>query len=188
VFDINRDKAKVEEIVQSKSEVDKKKSSKKSKDDHDDEDNCVGHALWEDDDNEKKKGSTKLGITMKKALRRQTNKPRGPKKAAHSKMSNLAKHSHVVEKEKRNQKRQKLLEEKDLYKTHHKAKGTSNRKERGAARDRMPHVILSDRLEQVCHHSLFHYFTVLFNLHFKFTSICTDPCAGRIEASIWPFP
>merc|ERR1712154_104481 len=45
-------------------------------------------------------------------------------------------------------KRMKQQEEAELYKNHVK-KGTSNRKERGSARERMPHVVLSGRLESV---------------------------------------
>ena len=51
--------------------------------------------------------------------------------------------------EKKMKKRQREQEEADLYTTASKRKGTSNRKERGAARDRMPHVMLADRLEMI---------------------------------------
>jgi len=51
--------------------------------------------------------------------------------------------------DKRIKKRKREAEEKDLYISNAKRKGTSNRRERGSARERMPHVILADRLEQV---------------------------------------
>ncbi len=50
--------------------------------------------------------------------------------------------------EKKN-KRKRSEEDLDLYVTSARRKGTSNRKDRGAARDRMPHVIFADRLEQI---------------------------------------
>lgn len=49
---------------------------------------------------------------------------------------------------KRKKKKKRELEA-DPYETPHSRKGTSNRRERGAARDRMPHVILSDRFENI---------------------------------------
>ncbi len=50
--------------------------------------------------------------------------------------------------EKKN-KRKRSEEDLDLYVSNARRKGTSNRKDRGAARDRMPHVIFADRLEQI---------------------------------------
>ena len=140
-----------------KSGPDDKKKKKGKRDiehpqdsDDDEDDTCVGHALWEDEDNGKKKANTKLGIGLRR-VKKETRmiKARGPKKASHSKLSNMSKFSHAQTQEKRNKKRQKLQEEKEIYKKPNQTKGTSNRKERGAARHRMPHVILSDRLEQV---------------------------------------
>lgn len=40
-------------------------------------------------------------------------------------------------------------EDLELFISTNRRKGTSNRKERGAARERMPHVLLADRLEQI---------------------------------------
>ena len=118
--------------------------------DDEEDDTCVGHALWEDEDNGKKKANTKLGIGLRRVKKETSiSKSRGPKKASHSKLTSLTKFSHAQTQEKRNKKRQKLQEEKEIYKKPNQTKGTSNRKERGAARNRMPHVILSDRLEQL---------------------------------------
>lgn len=51
-------------------------------------------------------------------------------------------------KEKRKRRRREA-EEADVYSLSSQRKGTSNRRERGAARERMPHVILKDRLESI---------------------------------------
>ena len=148
-FEFIVDKHKVDEHIaklRSKPDEDtkKKKKGKNIDAESDDEaaDTCVGHALWEDEDKVKKRANTKLGLKMKK----ETRMGRGPKKSTVSKIS-IAKASEDKT-EQRKRKRQKAKEEKEQYKAHHRT-GTSNRKERGAARDRMPHVILSDRLEQI---------------------------------------
>lgn len=153
-FEFIVQKEKVEEIIAKiRSDPEGKKKKKRSGEDIDIntvdvEDTCVGHAFFEDEDNAKR--STKLGIKLKREAVK-ASKGRGPhaKKAAHSKLSSLAKHSHVEKQEQRKKKRLKLQEESELYKVNHRLKGTSNRKERGAARDRMPHVILADRFESV---------------------------------------
>lgn len=148
-FEFIVDKHKVDEHIaklRSKPHEDTKKTKRGKNNvvESDDEaaDTCVGHALWEDEDKVKKKANTNLGLKMTK----QTKMGRGPKKSTLSKIS-IAKASEDKT-EQRKRKREKAKEEKEQYKAHHRT-GTSNRKERGAARDRMPHVILSDRLEQI---------------------------------------
>lgn len=159
-FEFIVQKDKVEEVMAKiRSDSETKKSKTKEKDHNDDfaynyddaasgDETCVGHAFFEDEDNPSR--TRKFGIRVKKETIKLA-KARGhfPKKAAQSKLSSLAKHSRVEAQEQRKKKRLKLQEESELYRTHHRTKGTSNRKERGAARDRMPHVILSDRLESV---------------------------------------
>lgn len=147
-FEFIVEKSKVDEIITKlkTGSDDSKKKKDKHHDVDDDDEACVGHAFWEDEDNEKK-FSKKLGIKMKKT--RLGKQKTGPKKASHNKTTNIVKYTHEKKKEDRKKKRQTLQEERELYKPQHKTKGTSNRKERGAARDRMPHVILSDRLELI---------------------------------------
>lgn len=158
-FEFIVQKDKVEEVMAKiRSDTEAKKNKKKEKvhddlnysfgDAPDGDDTCVGHAFFEDEDNPST--SRKFAFRVKRETIKVT-KARGPhpKKASQSKLSNLAKHSLVEAQEQRKKKRLKLQEESDLYRFNHRTKGTSNRKERGAARDRMPHVILSDRLECV---------------------------------------
>lgn len=151
-FIVNRDK--VDEIIEKKKhkEGDEKKRTKKKKkklsaiDMVDTDDSVVGHVMFEDDGNVKMRRSLKLKI--KKETRVVSRKGPGPKKASHSKFTSI-KHSRAQAQENRKKKRMKLQEEAELYKSHVRGKGTSNRKERGSARERMPHVILADRLEAV---------------------------------------
>lgn len=108
---------------------------------------CVGHAIWEDEDN-----SAKAKRSVKLKMKRETTSVRkkpGPKKGSHSKLTSGIKHTKKLEQEQRKKKRMKAQEEADLYKSTVKRQGTSNRKERGSARERMPHVILSDRFESI---------------------------------------
>lgn len=152
---MNRDR--VEEIIAKKKqqEVDEERKKKKKKkllfDDDgliDEASLCVGHAMFADeDDSAKSRRSLKLKI--KKETRLVERKRPGPKKASHSKLTSTIKHSRAQAQENRKKKRMKQEEEADLYKSHVRGKGTSNRKERGSARERMPHVILSDRLESI---------------------------------------
>jgi len=154
-FIVNRDK--VDEIIMKKKmqEIDVKKRNERKKkkkiaDDHhaDEGDTCVGHATFEDDDNVKTR-RTNLKLKIKKETRLVHRKAPGPKKASHSKFTSGIKHSRAQVQESRKKKRMKQQEEADLYKSHVKGKGTSNRKERGSARERMPHVVLSGRLEAI---------------------------------------
>lgn len=148
-FEFIVEKTKVDEIItklRANPDDAKKKKKTKHQDVHEDEDEVfVGHAFWEDEDNEKK-FSKKLGL---KITKRSVSNKRGAKKASHNKTSSITKFTHEKKKEERKKKREMMQEERELYRPQHKTKGTSNRKERGAARDRMPHVILSDRFEQI---------------------------------------
>jgi len=159
-FVVHRDK--VEEIMErmKKDDQDKKKqaeklSKKKKKtlpdlDDEVEQDTCVGHATFEDEDNVKK-GRRKIKLKIKKESRIITKKaPFIPaRKASHSKSNNGSKFTCKQAQVKKKKKRLREMEEEDLYKPHHRTKGTSNRKERGAARERMPHVIYASRLESI---------------------------------------
>ncbi|KAL7540002.1 hypothetical protein ACHAXR_010808 [Thalassiosira sp. AJA248-18] len=150
-FIVNREK--VEEIITKKKQKEgdeKKRNERKKKKkipDHGHADQgslCVGHATFEDEDNAKERRSLKLKIKKETRVIHK----RGPKKGSHSKLTSSIKHSRAQAQENRKKKRMRQQEEADLYKSH-AFKGTSNRKERGSARERMPHVILSDRLESI---------------------------------------
>jgi hypothetical protein len=110
---------------------------------------CVGQATFEDEDNDNSKARKSFKLKFKKETRVIHRKVPGPKKVSHFKLTSSTKVSREQAQETRKKKRMKQEEEADLYKSHVKGKGTSNRKERGSARDRMPHVILSERLESI---------------------------------------
>lgn len=132
-------------------EVDEKKrndaTKKKKLSNESRADTCVGHATFEDYGNSKSKRGV-IKFKVKKELFVSKKAP-GPKKASDFKISSTIKHSRAQVKENRKKKLRKQEEEADLYKSHVRGKGTSNRKERGSARERMPHVILADRLETI---------------------------------------
>jgi len=142
---IVKDREKVEEIIAKKKEVEseekkapERKKKKKKPTGSYAEGACVGHAMFKDEDDAKR---------VKVKVLKTRGKP-GPKKRADSKISSI-KHSRLTVKERNAAKRMQRKEDEDMYKKKAISKGTNNRKERGAARDRMPHVILSDRLESI---------------------------------------
>lgn len=153
-FIVNRDK--VEDIIVKKKQneadekkrLEKKKKKREAASRGDPSGACVGHATFEDEDNAaKSRRSVKL--KFKKETRVVQRKVPGPKKGSQFKLTSSIKHSRAQAQENRKKKRMKQQEEDELYKSQVRAKGTSNRKERGSARNRMPHVILSDRLESI---------------------------------------
>ena len=153
-FIVNRDKvdgiiARLKQNEGDEKKRNERKKKKKTDDDNDADqgDTCVGQATFEDEDNVKARRSVKL--KFKKETRVIQRKAPGPKKASHFQVTSSIKYSRAQAQENRKKKRMKQEEEADLYKSHVKGKGTSNRKERGSARERMPHVILSERLESV---------------------------------------
>jgi hypothetical protein len=153
-FIVNRDKvdgiiARLKQNEGDEKNRNERKKKKKTDDDNDADrgDRCVGQATFEDEDNVKGRRSVKL--KFKKETRVIHRKVPGPKKASQFQMTSTVKYSREQAQENRKKKRMKQEEEADLYKSHVKGKGTSNRKERGSARERMPHVILSERLENV---------------------------------------
>lgn len=124
----------------------KKKLSNESRGDLGD--TCVGHAIFEDEDNAKsKRGMVKF--KLRKEIHVLRKKGPGPMKASALKFSNSMKHARAQAKENRKKKLRKQEEDSEVYKKNVRGKGTSNRKERGSARDRMPHVMLADRLESI---------------------------------------
>lgn len=120
--------------------------------------NIVGHSIFEDDDDDEKRGG---GIKIK--VQRRTVKKKGggtassPPKSSVSayskpKTSTVAKSlgkTTVGGTSKGKKKRKREEEEDDFYESKYLKKGNSNRRERGSARERMPHVIFADRLEGI---------------------------------------
>eukprot|EP00978_Attheya_sp_CCMP212_P011558 scaffold28550_cov41-Attheya_sp.AAC.1 len=155
----------------------KKKTRKKTKkvstyDQYDSEKRATGHSMFEEEDemdfalfHRSKPG---LKFQLQKSTRVVTTGERGRKggrssisgmstndshggklKAVRAPKLHLGKLKDPNSLEKRKKKRKIREEEADLYKPAHHRKGTSNRRERGAARERMPHVILADRIEMI---------------------------------------
>jgi len=146
-FIVNKEKVEsiLEKMKQKEENEKPKKKKKKTEGDEDvDESRCVGHAMFEDEDNVKSRGRRSIKLLMKKE-KVTDRKGTGPKKASHSKLSSAVKHKRDLAR----QKRLKEKEEAEIYKSHVSGKGISARKKRGSVRDRMPHVILSDRLESI---------------------------------------
>lgn len=121
-----------------------------------DQDTCVGHAMFEDEDNRSSRGGRKRS-SLNFKIQRETqtrvvykkNNTKPPKKARQMKEKSESKFKMTSTAEVKRKKKKKRELEADPYETPHSRKGTSNRRERGAARDRMPHVILSDRFENI---------------------------------------
>lgn len=112
----------------------------------------VGHALFEDEEEEVRR----TGIKLK--LQRVEKKSKGFRGVSKSptKLKILKKpkllidaHKEKEKAEKKRKKRQREADEAELYSAAPHRKGTSNRRERGSARERMPHVIIRDRLESI---------------------------------------
>ena len=120
--------------------------------------NVVGHSMFEDDDDDENRGG---GIKIK--VQRRTVKKKGggaassPSKSSASAYSKPKTSTVPVNKSlgkttvggKGKKKRKREEEEDDFYETKFFKKGNSNRRERGSARERMPHVIFADRLEGI---------------------------------------
>lgn len=149
-FEFIVNKETVESIMEKKKQKEEnekphKKKKKKTDEDEDlDESRCVGHAMFEDEDNTRSRGRRSIKLSMKKETLT-SRKGTGPKKVSQNKLSSTVKHKRELLKTKR----LKEKEEAEMYKSHVSGKGTSARKKRGSVRDRMPHVILSDRFETI---------------------------------------
>lgn len=157
--------AEVEKVLESKkASQEKTKTEKKkrrsrnrveaAKYDDDGGENIVGHSMFEDEvEGDVRGGSIKIQVQ-----RRTTTKSKKASGSSPSKgMSFYGKSSKMSDGrslgkgtgDKRKKKRKRDLEEADLYATASQRMGTSNRRERGSARDRMPHVIFADSLESI---------------------------------------
>lgn len=128
----------------------RRKSQKKGTEKYNLENKIVGHDMFENGNEFVEPGRIKLQLkrpeknTRKKAKRQVADISKFRKQ---SKLLDKKKQSAVQDK--RMKKRKREAEEKDLYSSNAKRKGTSNRRDRGSARDLKPHVIMADRLEQI---------------------------------------
>lgn len=107
----------------------------------------IGHAVFEDDDEE----PTKIQSTQVKQRKRDTKRRRGNDDSPlrmRKVIKSQTKLKQKASQEKRMKKRKREAEEVE-YLISSKRKGTSNRRERGSARDRKAHVIMADRLQQI---------------------------------------
>ena len=137
----------MDEVIAQKNLGDGKKQKKKKKlgvFESPSPDDIVGHSMFEEDGNAKARRSLKLKI--KRETRVIHKRGAGARKASQSKFASTIKHSRAQAQE-RKRKRMQLQEEAELYKHHSRGKGKTSRKER--TREKLPHVILSDRLEEI---------------------------------------
>ena len=142
-----------------KAKTDKKKKRRARQLDNfdfDDGRTTVGHSMFEEDDDDY--GATGIKIKVERSSRTVSSRSKKSSSSS-SKMSTFSKMTSggsgrgqlktgggKVGKKKR----RRDSDDDDLYATTYKrSSGTSNRAQRGAARDRMPHVIFSDRLEAI---------------------------------------
>lgn len=140
------DSEEVERIIRKKEEskMDEKAKKAPSKQNHKPNDKVFGHSMFEDEDNfELARSSLRGNRIIKKRGGGVKTKP--PMRT----QLQLGKLKSRVSSEKRMKKRKREMEEADLYVTASKRKGTNNRRERGVARHRMPHVMMADKLESI---------------------------------------
>lgn len=107
----------------------------------------VGHAYFEDEDDFDFRGG-RFGGGRRKATGR---RGRGGSASASPRKKELqfGKLKTRISKEQRIKKRKREDDEMEVYATMQRRQGTSNRKERGSIRDRRPHVIFANKLEQI---------------------------------------
>jgi hypothetical protein len=100
--------------------------------------------MFEDED----EGRSGMKLQVSRTTRTIKGK-RGGRAPARRHKPQLGKLKSSMSNESRIRKRQREAEEADLYVVASKRKGTSNRRERGSARDRMPHVVFAGKLENI---------------------------------------
>jgi transcription initiation factor TFIID subunit 1 len=115
---------------------------------HKSADKPIGHAMFEEEDNHPSHRSSRGGIKMQVSRQPRTMKG-GASSRMHKHKPKLGKLKHRESQEMRMHKRKRADEEADLYVVASKRMSTNNRRERGSARERMPHVILADKLESI---------------------------------------
>ena len=109
---------------------------------HDTRKRQPGHAMFEDED----EGRSSIQVSR---TTRTIKGKRGGGAPARKHKPQLGKLKHSMSQESRRRKRQREAEEADLYVVASKRKGTNNRRERGSARNRMPHVVFASKLESI---------------------------------------
>ena len=140
----------VEKVKEAKlaAEKSKKKGSKSS----DGSFRTVGHAVFEDEDDiVASRRSVEFQVTRRPdgSISKRPYPPKAMPKSSTKAKVQLGMLNQRVSQEKKNRKRQRAAEEKDIYSNARIRTGTSNRRERGAARDRMPHMKFADRLKEI---------------------------------------
>lgn len=128
------------------SQVKKKKKHKSPVVPHETSKNPVGHALFAEEDD----AFGRLNFVVKRKgrggkVRKSSDDDYTPSRSRKS-LGSRSKSRSTDKKPKRKRSEDDDLEQ---YIATSRRKGTSNRKERGAARERMPHVMFADRLEQI---------------------------------------
>ena len=111
----------------------------------------VGHAMFEDEDDMiVDKRSIKFQITTSAdgKISKRPYPPKAMPKSSRAKV-NISMLNQRASAEKKSRKRQRAADERDIYSNARIRTGTSNRRERGAARDRMPHMKFADRLKEI---------------------------------------
>eukprot|EP00816_Leptocylindrus_hargravesii_P003416 CAMPEP_0196808958 /NCGR_PEP_ID=MMETSP1362-20130617/8928_1 /TAXON_ID=163516 /ORGANISM="Leptocylindrus danicus, Strain CCMP1856" /LENGTH=1553 /DNA_ID=CAMNT_0042183479 /DNA_START=42 /DNA_END=4703 /DNA_ORIENTATION=- len=130
----------------------KKKSSKMSS-----ENNAsgfrakVGHAMFEDEDDmiiDKRSIKFQITTSADGKISKRPYPPKAMPKSSRTKV-NIGMLNQRASAEKKSRKRQRAADERDIYSNARIRTGTSNRRERGAARDRMPHMKFADRLKEI---------------------------------------
>uniref|UniRef100_A0A7S1D8C8 Bromo domain-containing protein n=1 Tax=Cyclophora tenuis TaxID=216820 RepID=A0A7S1D8C8_CYCTE len=141
------DSEEVERIIRKKEEskIDEKAKRSTSKQAHKPNGRVFGHAMFEDDDNFELDRSPSRS---NKVIRKRGPSHRGGPKPMRKELQ-LSKQKSRASAEKRMKKRKRELDEAELYVAPSKRKGTNNRRERGVARHRMPHVMMADKLESI---------------------------------------
>ena len=139
----------VKKILMEKSEALDAKNTKKKKKFDDDKlffppPNPVGHSVFEDE-NEGRIVVQKKMVRVHRGKKSIVDDDYSPARRKSLKGRNRGK----AVSEKKPKRKRSEDEDLETFISTNRRKGTSNRKERGAARERMPHVLLADRLEQI---------------------------------------
>ena len=139
---------KVKEARVATSEKSKKRGNKNS----DGSFRTFGHAVFEDEDDVvASRRSVEFQVTRRSdgSISKRPYPPKAMPKSSSKAKVNLGMLNQRANQEKKNRKRQRAAEDKDIYSNARIRTGTSNRRERGAARDRMPHMKFADRLKEI---------------------------------------
>jgi hypothetical protein len=123
----------------------KKKKQKSQIIPHEGSKNPVGHAMFEEED---EGGKVHLQVKRRGRGGRARKASDDDYTTSRSRKTPGGK-SRSRSTDKRSKRKRSEDEDAEFYVTNARRKGTSNRKERGAARERMPHVMFSQRLEEI---------------------------------------